>query len=54
MAEINIDRKRQRSICPIVLALIVVAAVVFGVWYYLDGGSVALSTLPLESPVGSS
>lgn len=34
MAEINIERRPHRSPWPILIALLILAALAFGVWYY--------------------
>lgn len=37
MAEINIERKPQRSPWPILLAVLAVIAIAVAVWYYTQG-----------------
>lgn len=48
MTRIEVERKRSRSIWPLLLALVLVAAVAVGVWYYMqqDSANVAEDAVP--------
>lgn len=55
MAEINIERRPERSPWPIVLAVLAVLAIAVAVWYYTqqtpDRGAVEVQPTPADTTV---
>lgn len=49
MAEINIERKPERSPWPIIIAVIALIAVAAAVWYYTQSGRVGAATPPTDA-----
>jgi len=52
MAQIEIERKPQRGMWPILLVLLVVAVIAVGVWYYMStrNAGTAVDTDPAALP----
>lgn len=53
MAKIEIERKPRRSLVPLLLALVVIAAVAVGIYYYLERQRAVVPADTAPVPPGS-